>query len=51
MQISLDSVGDDFLYFSVTCGLQGLNNKNTDPKINPTEEKLFILHLKSKNLL
>lgn len=50
MQISLDSVGDDFLHFSVTCGLQGLNNKSPDPRINPTEDKLCILHLKSKLL-
>lgn len=50
MQISPDAVGDA-LYFSVTCGLQNLNNKNTDLQINPTEKKLTILHVKSKKLL
>lgn len=41
MQTSLDYVGDAFLYFSVTSSLQGLNNKDTDPKINPSEKKVM----------
>lgn len=50
MQISPDSVGDA-LYFSVTCGLQDLSNRNADLQIIPTEKKLFILDIKSKKLL
>jgi len=51
MQISLEFMVGAFLYFRFRSGLKGLNNKNTDPKINPTERKLHILHLNPEELL